>query len=155
MRRHDVISVYPPATSAGRSALLTVHLARTACVLTRFLPARRYVIAHYCSSFGFGSVHGPSVCLSVTSRYCLERAKRIRLGFGTEASFDLPSRKIRVLLSETLSQTLNFKKNCHTTARRSSQRVVVNLAPFLMTLDDPHTNIPNFYRVSIASRGKN
>ena len=56
-----------------------------------------------------------SVCLSVTSRYCIETATRIELDFGTQVLLDLSyivlkdvrvSPKIRILLSGTLSETL-------------------------------------------------
>ena len=53
-----------------------------------------------------------SVCLSVTSRCCIETDGRIELGFGIEASLDLSNSvfwrnsgiyNIRVLFSGTLS----------------------------------------------------
>jgi len=75
----------------------------------------------------------PSVCLSVTSRYCIETTSRIELVFGMEASFYLShtvlcgnsgifKTRIGLLPSGTLSQTLELKY--FTSARRSRQRVV-------------------------------
>jgi len=46
------------------------------------IPARRYASA--------GTSHGPvSVCVSVTGRSSIEKVKRIELGFGVGAPFDL------------------------------------------------------------------
>ena len=45
-----------------------------------FVTARRYASAIYTLSF---------LCLSVTSRYCIETTGRIELVFGTKASFHL------------------------------------------------------------------
>ena len=56
---------------------------QSAISMRRFFTARRFAGAIY------AVVMCPSVCSSVTSRYCIETTGRIELGFEMEASFHL------------------------------------------------------------------
>jgi len=89
------------------------------------LPTRRYVRAV------LAMARCPSVCPSVTRRYCIETAERIELVFGTEAilgsSYTVLTRitpNITAHPSGTLSQTLDLEKLRHGTSTVAS---VVNL----------------------------
>ena len=80
--------------------------------------ARRYATAVLCPFVR------TSVWLSVTHRYCIETTGRSELGFGKRASFHISYtvvgkflQKIRVLISGTLSQTLDLEN--FATASRS------------------------------------
>jgi len=88
--------------------------------MSSLLPARRYVSAVLAMA-----LCPSSVCLSVTSRYCIETAERIELVFSTEAPSAYPTLyykrirvypKIRILPRELYPKLWNFD-----TAHRPSQ----------------------------------
>ena len=89
-----------------------------------------------------------SVCLSVTSRYCIKTTRRIELGFGMQAfttyhtlcyNGTLVSLKIRALRSVTLLQTLDFK-NFATCRSRCQQHSSSSLST-VEFVDDTYTTI--------------